>query len=143
MLNLVDDSFKQFYLLRSFKKKFGSMQPTCKIRSRHRTRNLEQEQNRIQKLLASEYSDFSDVILVESPFAETTRNGHGIRQVSLGLTPSKLIVAADVFKGNSRFFCPRTLDPTIESFELISLYPLRCVSLSVFNRRHRKTLKAR
>ncbi|KOX73595.1 hypothetical protein WN51_13672 [Melipona quadrifasciata] len=119
------------------------MHPVCKDKFRHQTRNLEVEGNRIQKLLASEYSDFSDAILVESPFAETTRNGRGIRQVSLGLTPSKLIVAADVFRGNSRFFCPRTVDPSIESFELISLYPLRCVSLSVFNRRRRKTLKAR
>lgn len=119
------------------------MHPACKNKFRHQTRNLEVEENRIQKLLASEYSDFSDAILVESPFAETTRNGRGIRQVSLGLTPSKLIVAADVFRGNSQFFCPRTVDPSIESFELISLYPLRCVGLSVFNRRRRKTLKAR
>ncbi|XP_017880543.1 uncharacterized protein LOC108625228 [Ceratina calcarata] len=110
---------------------------------RHETRSSAVEQNRIQKLLASEYSDFADVILVESPFAETTRNGRGIRQVSLALSPSKLIIAADVFKGNSEFLCPRDLDPSIESFELISLYPLQCVSLSVFSRRHRKTLKAR
>ncbi|XP_043525979.1 uncharacterized protein LOC122537096 [Frieseomelitta varia] len=119
------------------------MHPVCEDKFRHQTRNLELEENRIQKLLASEYSDFADAILVESPFAETARNGRGIRQVSLGLTPSKLIVAADVFRGNSQFFCPPTVDPSIESFELISLYPLRCVSLSVFNRRRRKTLKAR
>lgn len=101
------------------------------------------EHNRIQKLLASEYTEFSDTVLVESPFAETTRNGRGIRQVSLCLTPSKLIVAADVFKRNTGYICPRGLDPSIESFELISVYPLRCVTLSVFSRRHRKTLKAR
>lgn len=101
------------------------------------------EQTRIQKLLMSEYSDFSDTVLVESPFAETTRNGRGIRQVSLALTPSKLIVAADVFKGGSDFFCPRALDPSIESFELISLYPLQYIRLSVFSRRQRKSLKAR
>ncbi|KOC64947.1 Ras-specific guanine nucleotide-releasing factor RalGPS1 [Habropoda laboriosa] len=111
--------------------------------SRHKTKNLETEEDRIKKLLASEYSDFADTILVESPFAETTRNGRGIRQVSLGLTSSKLILAADVFTKNNQFFCPRSLDPSIESFELISLYPLRYVCLSVFNRRHRKTLKAR
>ena len=40
--------------------------------------------NRIQKLLFSEYSDFEDMILVESPFAETTREGRGIRQVQIG-----------------------------------------------------------
>ncbi|CAK9825990.1 Ras-specific guanine nucleotide-releasing factor RalGPS1 [Anthophora retusa] len=121
------------------------MSVTCgtKGSSHRRTKNLEIEQNRIRKLLASEYSDFADTILVESPFAETTRNGRGIRQVSLGLTSSKLIVAADVFRKNTEFVCPRSIDPTIESFELISLYPLQYVYLSVFNRRHRKTLKAR
>jgi hypothetical protein len=40
--------------------------------------------NRIQKLLFSEYSNFQDIILIESPFAETTREGKGIRQVHLG-----------------------------------------------------------
>lgn len=40
--------------------------------------------NRIQKLLFSEYSDFEDMVLVESPFAETTRDGRGIRQVQIG-----------------------------------------------------------
>ncbi|KZC07664.1 PREDICTED: uncharacterized protein LOC107185775 [Dufourea novaeangliae] len=100
------------------------------------------EHKRIQKLLASEYSDFSDTILVESPFAETSKHGRGIRQVSLGLTPTKLIIAADIFRG-MQHFCPRGLDPSIESFELISMYPLQYVNLSVFSRRHRKTLKAR
>lgn len=132
-----------FFFFSIYEQKSDSMHQTCKIKSRHRTRNPEVDQNRIKKLLASEYSDFSDVILVESPFAETTRNGRGIRQVSLALTPSKLIVAADVFNEKSQFFCPRTLDPSIESFELISVYPLRCVNLSIFSRRRRKTLKAR
>lgn len=40
--------------------------------------------NRIQKLLFSEYCDFEDMVLVESPFAQTTREGQGIRQVHLG-----------------------------------------------------------
>lgn len=40
--------------------------------------------NRIQKLLFSEYCDFEDMVLVESPFAQTTREGFGIRQVQLG-----------------------------------------------------------
>ncbi|GLH04704.1 uncharacterized protein GBIM_10355 [Gryllus bimaculatus] len=40
--------------------------------------------NRIQKLLFSEYSDFEDMVLVESPFAEITKEGNGIRQVHLG-----------------------------------------------------------
>ncbi|KAI4501987.1 hypothetical protein M0802_002669 [Mischocyttarus mexicanus] len=102
------------------------------------------ENNRIQKLLLSEYCDFSDTVLVESPFAETTRDGHGLRQVALGLTPERLIVAADVFKQNSNhFLCPSDLDPSIESFELVSVYPLEYITLTIFARRHRKTLKGR
>lgn len=42
--------------------------------------------NRIQKLLFAEYRDFEDMVLVESPFAQTTRDGQGIRQVHLGIT---------------------------------------------------------
>jgi len=99
--------------------------------------------NRIRKLLLSEYREFSETILVESPFAETTRNGRGIRQVSLGLTPTKLIVAADILQTNPSFFCPPGIDVSIESFELVSVYPLEYVTLSVFRRRRRRTLKAR
>ncbi|XP_076641683.1 uncharacterized protein LOC143352765 [Halictus rubicundus] len=109
---------------------------------RCRTKSNDVEHNRIQKLLTSEYSDFADTILVESPFAETTRSGRGIRQVSIGLTPTKLIIAADVFKGK-KYYCPHGVDPSIESFELISVYPIQYVTLSVFNRRRRNTLKAR
>lgn len=101
------------------------------------------EYNRIQKLLLSEYCDFSDTVLVESPFAQTTRDGRGLREVALGLTPSKLVIAADILNENPEFICPPDLDPSIESFELVSVYPLDCVALSVFRRRRRRTLKAR
>ncbi|KYM79718.1 Ras guanine nucleotide exchange factor E [Atta colombica] len=101
------------------------------------------QSNRIHKLLLSEYHEFSETILVESPFAETTRNGRGIRQVSLGLTPTRLIVAADILQTNPGFFCPSYIDASIESFELVSVYPLEYVTLSVFRRRRRRTLKAR
>lgn len=41
--------------------------------------------NRIQKLLLSdEYATFDDTVLVESPFAEVTADGVGLRQVQLG-----------------------------------------------------------
>lgn len=40
--------------------------------------------NRVQKLLFTEYCDFDDMVLIESPFAQTTRDGKGIRQVHLG-----------------------------------------------------------
>ncbi|KAF7994959.1 hypothetical protein HCN44_004431 [Aphidius gifuensis] len=100
-------------------------------------------QNRIKKLLLSEYKDICDKILVESPFAETTRDGKGIREVALGLTPSKLIIATDVFRGKNDYLCHPNIDPSIESFELVSIYPLEYINLSVFRRRRRKTLKAR
>ncbi|XP_043491945.1 uncharacterized protein LOC122517557 [Polistes fuscatus] len=105
----------------------------------------ETENNRIQKLLLSEYCDFSDTVLVESPFAETTRDGHGLRQVALGLTPQRLIIAADVFnkQNSNHFLCPIDLDPSIESFELVSVYPLDYITLTIFARRQRKTLKGR
>lgn len=40
--------------------------------------------NRVQKLLLSEYNDFEDLVLIESPFAQTTKEGRGLRQVHLG-----------------------------------------------------------
>ncbi|KAL6426430.1 hypothetical protein ACFW04_009126 [Cataglyphis niger] len=106
-------------------------------------RDARPQNNRIRKLLLSEYCEFSETILVESPFAETTRNGRGIRQVTLGLTPTRLIVAADIFQSNPSFICPSDIDVSIESFELVSVYPLEYVTLSVFRRRRRRTLKAR
>ncbi|KAL0115372.1 hypothetical protein PUN28_010716 [Cardiocondyla obscurior] len=99
--------------------------------------------NRIRRLLLSEYREFSETILVESPFAETTRNGRGIRQIVLGLTATKLIVASDIIQTNPNFLCPPSVDASIESFELVSVYPLEYVALSVFRKRHRRTLKAR
>ncbi|KYN37990.1 Ras guanine nucleotide exchange factor E [Trachymyrmex septentrionalis] len=107
------------------------------------TRLFDRSRGRIRKLLLSEYHEFSETILVESSFAETTRNGRGIRQVSLGLTPTRLIVAADILQTNPCFFCPSCIDASIESFELVSVYPLEYVTLSVFRRRRHKTLKAR
>ncbi|GLV35769.1 uncharacterized protein CBL_01079 [Carabus blaptoides fortunei] len=100
--------------------------------------------NRIQKLLFSEYCDFEDMVLVESPFAQTTRDGFGIRQVQLGLTPTKLVLAVDILPpaDESLVYCCNELDPEIETFELIAVYPIECVNLSVFKRKRRQSLKA-
>ncbi|XP_067203399.1 uncharacterized protein [Linepithema humile] len=116
------------------------MNASCKARLHGRDAP---QNNRIRRLLLSEYCEFSETILVESPFAETTRNGCGLRQVTLGLTPTRLIVAADVLQTNPGFLCPPGIDVSIESFELVSVYPLEYVTLSVFRRRRRRTLKAR
>ncbi|RZF43712.1 hypothetical protein LSTR_LSTR004225 [Laodelphax striatellus] len=106
--------------------------------------------NRIQKLLFNEYSDFEDIVLLESPFTETTRNGIGLRQVQMGLTTTKLILATDILKSydnNASFaYCLEAgrigIDPEIESLELVSLFPVEVVNLSVYHRKNRHTLKA-
>ncbi|PSN55105.1 hypothetical protein C0J52_01874 [Blattella germanica] len=100
--------------------------------------------NRIQKLLFSEYSDFEDVVLVESPFAETTREGKGIQQIQIGLTPTKLILAAEVIQSANKadVLFHSKLDLYVKNFEFISVFPIQCVNLSVFHRRARHTLKA-
>ncbi|KAF2902795.1 hypothetical protein ILUMI_03389 [Ignelater luminosus] len=100
--------------------------------------------NRIQKLLFSEYCDFEDMVLVESPFAQTTREGKGIRQVHLGLTPTKLVLATDVLPpaNDSLMTYIPGVDPDIETFELVAVYPVECLNLSVFHRRKRQSLKA-
>ncbi|CAH1117516.1 unnamed protein product [Phaedon cochleariae] len=101
--------------------------------------------NRVQKLLFSEYCDFEDMVLIESPFAQTTKDGIGIRQVHLGLTPSKLVLATDVLPPveyvNFSYF--PGIDPEIETFELIAIYPVECVNLSVYRTKRTQALKAR
>ncbi|XP_063991862.1 uncharacterized protein LOC135170200 [Diachasmimorpha longicaudata] len=101
------------------------------------------DQNRIKKLLFSEYKELYEKIIIESPFAETTRDGRGVREVTMALSSSKLIIATDVFQKNQGFTCCPGVDASIECFELVSVYPLEFVNLSVFRRRRRKTLKAR
>ncbi|XP_064214970.1 uncharacterized protein LOC135267115 [Tribolium castaneum] len=84
------------------------------------------------------------MVLIESPFAQTTKEGRGLRQVHLGLTPSKLVLATDVLppvEKSSVKFLPG-IDPDIETFELIAIYPINCVNLSVYRRRKRQTIKA-
>ncbi|KAJ8939758.1 hypothetical protein NQ318_004172, partial [Aromia moschata] len=101
--------------------------------------------NRVQKLLFSEYCDFEDMVLIESPFAQTTKEGKGIRQVHIGITPSKLVLATDILPPVEFGTCKYTpgVDPEIETFELIAIYPVECVNLSVYRRKQRQALKAR
>ncbi|XP_028140313.2 uncharacterized protein LOC114334472 [Diabrotica virgifera virgifera] len=101
--------------------------------------------NRVQKLLFSEYCDFEDMVLIESPFAQTTKDGKGIRQVHLGLTPSKLILATDVLPPVEyvSFKYSPGIDPEIETFELIAIYPVESVNLSIYRTKKNQSLKAR
>ncbi|XP_069703188.1 uncharacterized protein [Periplaneta americana] len=98
---------------------------------------------RIQNLLYSEYNDFEDMVVIESPFAETTRDGKGIRQVQLGLTPTKLIIAKDIIQpADDVSVYYSGIDPAVENFELTGIYPVERVNLNVFRRRKKYTLKA-
>lgn len=98
--------------------------------------------NRVQKLLQSEYSDFNDTILIESPFAQVTRNGIGIKQVQIGLTSTKIIIATDVFHENSsNFSYKKNIDPETECLELITIVPLDLIKLKVYRRNERQLLK--
>ncbi|CAH1391318.1 unnamed protein product [Nezara viridula] len=97
-------------------------------------------QNRIQKLLCTEYNDFNDIIIIESPFAQTTRDGNGIRQLQIGISPNRLILACDnPCQDPEPWNCG---DPETESLELLSIVPLESVTLTVFRRRTRNTIKA-
>lgn len=65
--------------------------------------------------------------------------------MSTGLTPTKLVLATDVLpiaSNTSVMYLPG-IDPDVETFELIAVYPINCVNLSIFHRRKRKSLKAR
>ncbi|KAL1509882.1 hypothetical protein ABEB36_004553 [Hypothenemus hampei] len=62
-----------------------------------------------------------------------------------GLTPSKLILAADILppiQFENVTFNPY-VDPELETFELIAIYPVQCVNLSIYRRKRRQALKAR
>lgn len=61
------------------------------------------------------------------------------------MTPSKLILATDVLPANSleNVLYNPWVDPEIETFELIAIYPVECVNLSVYRKRKRQALKAR
>ncbi|XP_063234577.1 uncharacterized protein LOC134537742 [Bacillus rossius redtenbacheri] len=98
---------------------------------------------RIQRLLYTCYWELEDFILVESPFAETTASGRGLHQVYLGLTQSHLIVAADMIRPAEEvlaLYCCG-VDPCLEDFELISIYPLMLVHISAHCLRKKHVLK--
>lgn len=99
--------------------------------------------NRIQKLLLTDYLDFSETVLVESCFAQVTRNGIGIREVQLGLTDQNLIIAGDFFDLHKQLRPVHPLDKEadIESMELISVLPLRFLTMKLCSRFTRNFIK--
>ncbi|KAG8222686.1 hypothetical protein J437_LFUL015883, partial [Ladona fulva] len=114
--------------------------------------------SRIQKLLYSpEYGELEDIVVLESPFAQITPEGKGIRQVQIALTPTKLILAQDIFDDNTlvenskddkkinleNVTVSPDVDAEIESLELVSIIPINLVSLSLFVQGRKRALKAR
>lgn len=62
------------------------------------------------------------------------------------MTPTKLVLATDIIKKATDYpvaFFPGCIDAEIECLELISIFPIELVSLSIFRRRRRKVLKAK
>lgn len=54
------------------------------------------------------------------------------------------MLATDILPpaNKSTVFYTPGIDPDIETFELIAVYPVECLNLSVFHRRKRQALKA-
>ncbi|XP_021184645.2 uncharacterized protein LOC110372343 [Helicoverpa armigera] len=99
----------------------------------------------IKKLLSSEYQEFDDTILIESPFKETTRDGrHMLRFVQLGLSSRAFIVASehDITGKNTTTSEGTPLCRESSVIEILSLYPWESIKLSVFKRTKKQTLKA-
>lgn len=73
-------------------------------------------------------------------------HGYNIKNIILilGLTPTKLVLAVDVLPpaNESKVLWTENLDPEIETLELIAVYPVECVNLSVYRRKRRQSLKA-
>lgn len=56
-----------------------------------------------------------------------------------------MVLATDVLPPVefSNFRYVPDIDPEIETFELIAIYPVECVNLSIYRRKKRQALKAR
>ena len=89
--------------------------------------------NRIQKLLSTEYSNFYEEVLVESPFAQLSSRRKGIRAVQIALTKRNLIIAADKFLLEGKLSSAKFegLDPDIETLELVYVTPLKLILLKL------------
>ncbi|CAD7091206.1 unnamed protein product [Hermetia illucens] len=100
---------------------------------------------RIQKLLLCEYKDFEETVLIESPFAQVTEFGIGIKQVQIALTSTKLIIGNDTFDKSKTNDLTNVLfdnqDPEVETMELNSMFPLEFLYIKVFRRGTRQIMK--
>lgn len=95
--------------------------------------------NRIQKLLLTEYKDFSETIFIESSFAEVDSKGNGIHQIQLGLSETNLFIAIDQLPSGDTSLMRYNIhaDPEIECFELVNIIPLEFCQLKLCARYQR------
>ncbi|KAJ8724988.1 hypothetical protein PYW07_015946 [Mythimna separata] len=99
----------------------------------------------IKKLLSSEYNEFDGTILVESPFAEITRDGKVIlRLVQLGLNSKAFIIASerDITGKDASTSDGTPLCRESSVIEILSLYPWESIRLTIFKTSQRQVLKA-
>ncbi|XP_036320156.1 uncharacterized protein LOC118734548 [Rhagoletis pomonella] len=93
---------------------------------------------RIQKLLLEEFREIYEPVIVENPFTQVTEDGQGIRQYHIGLTPSKIIFGCDDFDlTDMDNYGYHSMDPEIETFQLVSLLPLQFLLVKFFRKQGR------
>jgi len=83
--------------------------------------------HRIKKVLASEYVQFYEEVIVESPFAQITSDKEGLRAVQIALTQNNLIIATDKFLNGGQLWATscNLVDPEVDTMELLQIIPLR------------------
>lgn len=82
---------------------------------------------RVQKVLLAEYEEIYEPVLVENPFTMVDNRGEGLRQYQIGLTCNRLLFGCDSFRNfeDRPDFLGQGVDPEIESFDLVSMFPLQ------------------
>ncbi|XP_055371535.1 uncharacterized protein LOC129605668 [Condylostylus longicornis] len=101
---------------------------------------------RLCRLVMDEFNGLKEEVIIESPFAQITQDGEGIRQVQLGLTRKYLLVGKDNFdkaetESLSNIYFKADIEPEFESMRLIQIIPLKAIRIKVYRRDSRELLK--
>ncbi|XP_017107996.2 uncharacterized protein [Drosophila bipectinata] len=96
---------------------------------------------RVQKVLLAEYQEIYEPVLVENPFTMVDSRGVGLRQYHIGLTCNRLLFGCDIFRkcGDKADFLSYGVDPEIECFDLVSMFPLQFLRFH-FYRKNKRSL---
>ncbi|KAH8402174.1 hypothetical protein KR009_010348 [Drosophila setifemur] len=94
---------------------------------------------RVQKVLLAEYEEIYEPVLVENPFTLVDFRGEGLRQYQIGLTCNRLLFGCDNFSKYEDVpaFLAQELDPEIESFDLVSMFPLQFLRFHFYRKANR------